>query len=261
MKTPIHNVESKREFAAQMRTRPTLAEEALWCHLRRKQTGFIFRRQSLQRGYILDFYCPSLKLAIEVDGSVHMLPDQSSRDAQKESALVDCGIKVLRFCNQDVLDFPSVVMTRIETTLKALSGAIQVEPCNQDSSRSRHGAKVEELPVEASSNDWRGLRAVLNRYENLSRPKEIPAEMRITRQDAEQLVAATRNLLRFSRQRSLEMQVDDNRTMQEKAYSQLQRLDWYLKHERPDLGKRLAESEPQTLSVAKGMFVVEKKQA
>src|SRR4051812_12978276 len=98
-----YSIDAKRTFAAEMRRMPTVAEVTLWYRLKQKRTGYTFHRQSVQRGYILDFYCPRLKLAIEVDGSVHDLPGQASADAKKEQALTDCGIKVLRFTNQDVM--------------------------------------------------------------------------------------------------------------------------------------------------------------
>lgn len=105
----MKTLEAKRNFAGGMRNHPTRAEAALWERLREKQTGFVFHRQSVQRGYILDFYAPRLKLAIEIDGSVH----HAEADARKDLALRARGIKVLRFTNRHVLDFCPDVMTRI----------------------------------------------------------------------------------------------------------------------------------------------------
>lgn len=111
-----YSLTAKRQFASDLRRSPTRAEHALWYRLRKKQTGFVFHRQSLQRGYILDFYSPSLKLGIEVDGSVH----RTWRDARKDQALAERGIRVLRFSNRDVLDSCPAVVRQILTVIRSL---------------------------------------------------------------------------------------------------------------------------------------------
>jgi very-short-patch-repair endonuclease len=112
-----YSLEAKRICAHSMRNQPTLAEHALWQRLRGRQTGFIFHRQSLQRGYILDFYCHRLKLAIEIDGSVHQL--QRAADARREQALRARNIKVLHFTNRDVLDSHAWVLRRIAAEISS----------------------------------------------------------------------------------------------------------------------------------------------
>ena len=59
--------------ASELRKQQTFAEEILWNYLRTKPFGFKFRRQHPFSCYILDFYCHSLRLVIEVDGSVHQV--------------------------------------------------------------------------------------------------------------------------------------------------------------------------------------------
>lgn len=119
----------KLAFAREMRKKPTPAERQLWYHLRERRLGYKFHRQSQVAGYIVDFYCPSLRLAIEVDGSVHDLLIVQAKDAEKERVLEERGIRVLRILNEDALGFISVVIHRIKVecderaTLKALSGA------------------------------------------------------------------------------------------------------------------------------------------
>jgi very-short-patch-repair endonuclease len=117
MTRSLFSLEAKRLFARGARSQPTLAEHALWQRLRGRQTGFIFHRQSVQRGYILDFYCPRLKLAIEIDGSVHEL--QRGADTRREQALRARGIKVLRFTNRDVLDSCVRVLRRIAAEISS----------------------------------------------------------------------------------------------------------------------------------------------
>ncbi len=231
MRTPIHNVEAKREFAAQMRRKPTAAEATLWYRLKKKQTGFVFHRQSLQRGYILDFYCPRLKLAIEVDGSIHNL--KADEDARKEQALNDWGIKLLRFTNQEVLDFCAVVMVRIETTLKALDSWSAVDGgTTPSSSSSRQYGKVENNE-SAHPDTWKGLKAILNLPENLCRPNEIPDDQRMTLESAEAIVRACNSLITCDKQRAFAFR-EDNRSAAEKAFDQRYRLqEWLKKHPRP----------------------------
>jgi very-short-patch-repair endonuclease len=114
-------LKAKRAFAGEMRNHPTAGEAALWQRLQGKKTGFVFHRQSLQRGYILDFYWPQLKLAIEIDGSIH--ERQGRADARRERALRQRGITVLRFANREVLDFGAGVVRQVLTVISSLDSA------------------------------------------------------------------------------------------------------------------------------------------
>ncbi len=66
----------------------------------RQVKGFKFRQQHIILGYIIDFYCPSAKLIIEVDGEIH----ESSRkqDEERDQVLQTTGYKVLRFKNEQI---------------------------------------------------------------------------------------------------------------------------------------------------------------
>jgi len=130
--TASHPLEAKRAFAAEMRCRPTGAEYALWQCLKGKQTGFVFHRQSVQRGYILDFYCPRVKLAIEIDGSVHELQWRS--DALKEQALRARGITVVRFGNRETLDDTARVFRKITAVASALTVGRNLTGTGQEAS-------------------------------------------------------------------------------------------------------------------------------
>src|SRR5580693_4643001 len=109
MKRPKFSLDEKRNFASGMRAKPTHAEAAMWALLRANQAGATFRRQITLYGWIVDFYCPTLRLVIEVDGSAHDSEEAQLRDAQKESVLAKHGLKVIRFENEDVLKYPTVV--------------------------------------------------------------------------------------------------------------------------------------------------------
>lgn len=72
----------------------------MWRALRGDQLGVAFRRQHPVGPYVLDFYCPSLKLAIELDGNEHAY--RIARDRRRDRYLCELGIAVLRFSNLEV---------------------------------------------------------------------------------------------------------------------------------------------------------------
>jgi very-short-patch-repair endonuclease len=91
-------------FARQMRHELTEAERKMWEILRsRRLQGFKFRRQVPMCGYILDFYCVRVKLAIELDGGQHADPDAIAYDQRRADRLAAEGIRILRFWDDDVL--------------------------------------------------------------------------------------------------------------------------------------------------------------
>jgi very-short-patch-repair endonuclease len=90
--------------ARQLRQIPTEAEKALWKALRRNQLcGVSFRRQHPIGRYVLDFYCASAGLAIEVDGGQHAEGSQREIDRRRDQWLSANGIRMLRFWNNEVL--------------------------------------------------------------------------------------------------------------------------------------------------------------
>jgi len=87
----------------------TPAEKVLWRELRgKKLRNFKFRAQHPVGRFILDFYCPAKKLAIEVDGGVH--ETQRERDGKRSELLALYGYRVLRFSNTDVMQDISGVL-------------------------------------------------------------------------------------------------------------------------------------------------------
>jgi very-short-patch-repair endonuclease len=73
--------------------------------------GFKFRRQQVVVGYIVDFYCAELALAIEVDGGIH--EEQHEDDRQRDRALAIRGASVVRVPNADVLECLAVTLALI----------------------------------------------------------------------------------------------------------------------------------------------------
>ncbi len=88
------------------------AEALLWAQLRNKRLyGYKFRRQYSVGNYIVDFYCPKLKLAIEVDGPSHI--GREEYDYQRQKYIEQFGIRFLRFRNEDVYENMRGVIERI----------------------------------------------------------------------------------------------------------------------------------------------------
>ena len=85
--------------ARALRGRMTLPEVILWSAVRRKLTGLRVRRQHPFGPYILDFYVPSAKLAVEIDGEGHV----PEHDARRDAFLTAAGVRVLRFAAADIL--------------------------------------------------------------------------------------------------------------------------------------------------------------
>jgi very-short-patch-repair endonuclease len=109
--------------ARRLRKEMTPPEVALWDALRRSaQAGLRFRRQHPLGPFVLDFYCPAAKLAVEVD-SIHGMGDHPQRDASRDRWLADRGLVTLRVVAVDVRDnLDGVVRTIVETARDRLEG-------------------------------------------------------------------------------------------------------------------------------------------
>jgi very-short-patch-repair endonuclease len=110
----LNNLPHLKTFRKELRKNLTPAEAKLWSLLKGKQLGRKFRRQFSVGNYILDFYCPSENLAIELDGQGHFEATQAEYDAERDLFLLHTGIKVLRFENKLVWDNPEGVLEEIK---------------------------------------------------------------------------------------------------------------------------------------------------
>ncbi|MEP6944901.1 MAG: DUF559 domain-containing protein [Acidobacteriota bacterium] len=103
-----------QNFRSRLRRQLTPAEATLWRMLKgSKLDGRKFRRQHSVGNYILDFYCPDERLAIELDGQVHRNETAEVRDLERKVFLSRHGIKVVRFENFLIFDEPEYVLHRI----------------------------------------------------------------------------------------------------------------------------------------------------
>lgn len=99
---PYSNKKEFKQLRKELRLQRTKAEELLWAYLRKKKTGFKFRRQYNIGNYIVDFYCHAAKLIIELDGFVHEDDVVFENDQSRQRKLEALGFKFLRFTNQQV---------------------------------------------------------------------------------------------------------------------------------------------------------------
>lgn len=93
----------------------------MWEALRRK--NFLdkkFRRQHPLAGFILDFYCPALKVAIEIDGSVHANSDSQKYDKIREKIIKEHGIIIIRIKSEDVENNIQKVLSELEVLINHL---------------------------------------------------------------------------------------------------------------------------------------------
>ena len=105
--------------AGELRRQQTFAEELLWNYLRAKPLGFKFRRQHPYSNYIFDFYCHSLKLVLEVDGSIHEKEEVKQNDIERQQQLEQQGLTFLRFTNNEIKLQPEKVIQKIEKYLQS----------------------------------------------------------------------------------------------------------------------------------------------
>ena len=98
-----HNTELK-QVSQKLRREMTDAERRLWSRLRGKQLlGVQFYRQKPIGNYIVDFYCPTAGVVVEVDGGQHFEPDNIRKDTKRTADLHALKLTVLRFDNRQVL--------------------------------------------------------------------------------------------------------------------------------------------------------------
>ena len=116
MKT-IHNLPDKKTLRQKLRHNATPAEKALWRSLKKSGVGAKFRRQHGVGPYVLDFYCPEHKLAIEIEGSVHDDVVRRDYDAERQAYLESHGIRVLYFENRALLELSDYVVGVIRSAV------------------------------------------------------------------------------------------------------------------------------------------------
>ncbi len=117
--TITHNHPILKSRRMKLRKNQTPQEVLLWAKLRKTQLGFKFKRQHSVGPYILDFYCPDKKLAIELDGSQHL--QNKEYDRERTDYLSVLGIKIIRFWNNEINTNIDGVLQKIISELNSPS--------------------------------------------------------------------------------------------------------------------------------------------
>ena len=115
----------KTARARRLRRNSTDVEMKLWQRIRNRQLGADFRCQHPAGPFVLDFYCPTLRLAIELDGGQHA--EQLGRDCRRDAWLAQRNVTVLRFWNSDVTENFTGVTETIAARISELP-AVELTP-------------------------------------------------------------------------------------------------------------------------------------
>ena len=114
-KQKLNNHPDLKTFRRELRNQLTPAEAKLWDYLKvRKLEGRKFRRQHSIGPFILDFYCPAERVAIELDGQPHFSPQAAEYDRERDIFLAFYGVRVLRFENHYIFTRPEYVLNSIK---------------------------------------------------------------------------------------------------------------------------------------------------
>jgi len=115
----INNLPEMKPFRRKLRKNMTAAEVALWLMIKNKQLdGERFLRQYSIGHFVIDFYCPKYKLAVELDGEVHFTEEAAAYDAKRTAYLNSVGVQVVRFENFEVFQYPMRTLDEIRKYLK-----------------------------------------------------------------------------------------------------------------------------------------------
>ena len=129
-------------YSRQLRSNQTNAEKLLWQKLRKRQLGVRFQRQYVfDNKYIVDFYCASLKLIIEINGGQH---NDNHQDDIRDNYIKKRGCKILRFWNNDILE-------NIEGCLSQITNLIPTVPPLNIKGRLEENYASWELHEDAST--------------------------------------------------------------------------------------------------------------
>ncbi|MEM9340181.1 MAG: DUF559 domain-containing protein [Bacteroidota bacterium] len=118
-KGQLYNKSELKGFRKKLRNEGTPAEATLWTMLKNKQLeGRKFRRQYSVGNYILDFYCTSERLCVELDGAGHFTSAGFEYDQKRTEFLQSHHIRVIRFENKEVFDHIEAVLEEIKRHFK-----------------------------------------------------------------------------------------------------------------------------------------------
>ena len=119
-----YNRPEQKDLRQQLRNGGEAPEAVMWTLLKGRQLeGMKFRRQFGVGPYVLDFYCPEIKLGVELDGAPHFKFGNFGRDDVREDYLFrEHGIKILRFENRDLFYNSAGVVNSILNMIRKMKG-------------------------------------------------------------------------------------------------------------------------------------------
>jgi RNA methyltransferase, TrmH family len=123
----IHNRKDLKQNRRDLRSNATAAEAALWNFLKGSQLGKKFRRQHSIGNYIVDFYCPSERLVIELDGDGHFSTAGYLNDEKRTNYLNSLGIRVVRFQNDEVFKATEAILEKIKSSITTPDTSLKKE--------------------------------------------------------------------------------------------------------------------------------------
>ena len=119
--TKLYNKSTEKEKRRSLRNNMLPAEKIVWEKLRRRQLEACkFRRQYSIGAFVVDFYSPELKLAIEIDGDSHFFEGAQAYDQERDAFLLSKGTRILRFTNTQIYEELDVVLLTILQKIKEL---------------------------------------------------------------------------------------------------------------------------------------------
>jgi len=122
--TKHYNRFNYKESRNYLRNHQTYTEYLLWKQLKNKQLcGYKFRRQYSVDQYIVDFYCPKVKLAIEVDGISHDLDEQKRYDKYRQKYIEKYGLKFIRITDEEIIMDLDRVLKKIMVKIKEIEAS------------------------------------------------------------------------------------------------------------------------------------------
>ena len=119
--TKHYNKKSEQEKRRILRKNMTYCEKIVWLHLKKRQLGYRFLRKYSVDHFVIDFYCPELKLAVELDGNVHEITEQKEYDEARQKYLEKFGITFVRITNEEFLGNPNKAFIKIEKKIISIA--------------------------------------------------------------------------------------------------------------------------------------------
>ena len=124
---PLPTNESLKKYAVEMRKNQTDEEKKVWYQILKGRTPK-FHRQRIIGNYIVDFYCPQLRLAIEIDGYQHFYEENTEYDNKRTEYIESQDIYILRFENTEVNKDIEYVRFIIDNACDARIKGIPIAP-------------------------------------------------------------------------------------------------------------------------------------